>query len=1169
MAIDDIDSQKEKDDYERWEARQGRRKWHALLWLVLLGALAFIVFLPRIASTMPIREWLLNRVNMKIAPREVTVADWKLRWLGGQEVRDLRFAEPTRGFKGQVATITVSSGLLRLLPYRSVDAGVVTVQEPLLYVDSRALTLPPAVAVTENALALTGSETPPGCGGGRSTAAAASGIKDGDAVQMALRLPVRVELRVVNGRIMANMPATGVKTMVEALAATVRLTSWDEELAWRGSCRIINDDATAGAIRLEGAVARPRLLLQGALSDPACRGALKLQIEKLDMETLHPLLSHLGGETQLRSGVVGLAADVTLDGARRATVVSELNIAGLSLAVGAAPPTPAGDVKFDLNARYDTRGFEIKSCELATPWVAMDAAGRLEATATAAAPLGKVTVTGGVDIVAVTRDFRALLKLDDNVRAEQGSLAFGGAVEGTLQARSLTLNVATVNPRLFYGSELIKLQPTPSLALDLVLPYSEQPELRTLDVALPFARISGSGRLDGGTVSCVIDLTAMSRDYRKLIPACPPMIGQVLMQLAATRAGDKAEISAAANVDELIVEVEAGKRLVVHQADLNVKLQVPLVDGAPQPEVQKLWWQCLLEAGTASGRVERVYWAADKMAPVVEGISAAVVLDIEKTLVMCRSFLPLPASAVAKGRLLANVTAETSTSEVATRFALAGHGLKLQTTAWDINEPRLEAEGRLAYNLERAELDLRDFKVVSKAVQATVAQWLMDNMAAKTTPRCRGAAAVTMDLESISRWQRPPLRGAPPPQMQGRANLRLTAANAGQDTRLTAEGKLEDLAVVLAPRGGALREKSVTLRSEALLRGAVPTLTISQLAAETEWLKLSATGELVDLRGRRQTRLSGTTAINYNILAQRLAAAGFNVIGLSGEPGTRPFNFAGNLGDGAAALRSFAQADGRVGVGKIKLWEVELGASDASFHLDRGLLKLGYKAGFGGGVVRLEPTVQIAIDPPVAELDKGVMVLDKLPLTQDIVDSVLAMVNPLLRGCLLGGGTVDLQALETRIPLGGGTANQSEAEFSVTLNDTIFTVAGVLGEALELAGIERRDLTISKSTMRAVCRNGRIETSPFEIAFNEHKLRLYGTVGLDQTVAYTVELPLGKKLVGSHVWPYIQGLTIRVPITGTVTNLRLNREAGKKEIARLIAEATLRAVEQLQKLLQK
>lgn len=1169
MDMSGIDTEREIAEQERWERRRHRFGLAAVLWLVLASLVLGVVFLPRIASLPPVRERIVDRVNASLAPAALSVDDWTLRWLGGQHVAGIRFVDPVRGVAVAIAETDVSAGLLKLIPYRSIDAGVVTLRQPLVRLARAVLVASPSPVAVSPA-AQPSAAPPPGdvAVAATPTAAAATAPR-----RNLLRIPVHAEVTVQEGRVVVADEFLGDTLLADQVEGALALNTWNKPVVVKGRCRVPFGDG-GGSVRVAGELPEPRLWLTCAGDDSACKGALSLTVTALDLRVLRPLLTTLTGNEWVRQGVLNLTADVTLAGLRQMTVDAELALAGFSFAAPGLQPSPAGDIALTLAAKRDARGVALRSCALSSPWGSVAADGQFEATATAAVPTGRIAVTGVVDVVAAVRDFKSFLGLDETVRAERGKIHFSGALAGTTQARTLQCDASADDLLLFYGDEPIRLTPPPRAAVSVRLPYTEPPELVALDIVLPFARISGAGRLDRGSVSGEVNLTALSRDYRKIVRACPPMVGQILFQVTAARKGPFSEVSATAGIEDLAIEVGPGKRVIVQQADTHLAFKIPLQGGMPLPAADDVRWTCAFESSTVSGAVARVELPRAGRPTTAGGISAAFDLNVRELLAAFHTVLPLPAGSAAEGRLLMNLTAEVAGGAAEGKFTAAGRGVALQTTAWAANEPDVQAQGAVSFDGAAGVLSLTNLLLQARAARVDLPQMRLRGLGGGGPLAVAGVADVTADLGVISRWRQPSRAGISPSHIDGNLGLRVRASDVAAGTRVTLDGALNDLALNQARGRARLGEKKIALQGAAVMTSDARTLTLQALRASAEWFDVTAKGEITDLPGAASTSLSGTMAVNYDVLARRVAASGMNLVVLVGTPGPRPFTFTGDLGGGLPRLRSFAVANGALGVGGIRLLEMDLSPADATFALQEGVLKFSYQPVVGTGAIRLNPVVQVAVDPPLLEIGGSTPILDGVPLTQASTDTLLAMVNPLLRGCLVGGGVIDLIAMETLIPLAANAAEQVDTTFAVTLHDCPFTVAGVLGDALDFAGITRRELVVKETTIHAVCRNGRIETKPFAMVMNDHTLRFHGSVGFDQSVDYLIELPLTEKLVGRELWSFVEGLTLRLPVTGTLTNLKLDKTAGKKEVRRLLREAAARAwggaaTERLNELLRK
>jgi hypothetical protein len=1072
MDMSGLDTEREIDELEARERRRRRFGRSAVWWTLGAAVVLGVAFLPRIASVPAVRERIVARLNASVAPVSVAVDHWRLRWLGGQRLDGVRLYDPVQGLTISIPAVDVSNGLVKLLPFGTIDAGEVTLDQPVVrFTRARAIgpwEMLPATGVVEQAEVR---------GAGAETAVAAARPFELPKIAVIARLVVR------NGQVVVGGSADGETTLADQVNASLRLNTWDQPLMIDAAC-VVPGGAGDGTVSAKGQLPTPRLLVARAFDDPACAGHMALAITGFDLEQVRPLLEARTGAAWGAGGLLDAEVSVRAAGLHETVVEAEVAITRFTFAFPGFNPSPPADVTVAVSAKRDDRGVAIHSCAVQTPWARLSADGRFGSLSAGAVPVGRIAVTGGVDAAAIIRDFRPLLKLPPEVRMERGTLSFAGVVEGTEQARTLRLKATADTLTVFYKNERVPLMPAPRVTLDLDMPYAGPAELNALDVVLPFAQISGSGRLDKGLISGKIDLTAFSRAYRNLWTACPPMIGQILFQVAAAKKGDRSEMTATVGVEDLAVEIGVGQRIVVERADNQIAFAVPMNAG----------------------------W-------------------------------PTLASSVISGTLTSAVS-----------------GLALQTGAWSVKERDVRAQGTVEVALGEGYLRLSDATLISAAARVSVpalrADWALKDRATAIA----GEAVMEADLGVVSGWRRVSREGVAPSRLNGGLHVRLAAANAPTGTRITLASALTNLVIAAAGQDAPMREKRIALSAAALLARDGQTLGVESAELATDWLAATAKGRVRDVTDGATASLTGTLAVDYDALSVKLTEAGVRGVTVSGKPAPRPFECAGGLGGGLASLRSFGAAEGSLGIGEIRVLGLKLAAADVSFAFDEGLLKLDYQPASGTGFLRLKPVIQAAADPAVLEIGGAVPILDRVPLTQEFTDTVLAMLNPLLRGCVVGSGLVELHLNETRIPLAPGAQQQIDATFAVTLREASFTPRGTLADVLDLAGIEHRTMRIPDTTIQAVCRDGRIQSEPFEVAVDGHPIRFRGSVGLDQTVSYLVEVPLTEKLVGRTVWPYLKGQTIRVPVIGTLTALKIDSDAVKKEINRLLKEAGTKAL---------
>ncbi len=1067
MDMSGLDTEREIQEMDARERRRRRFGRAVGVWMFVIAVGLALALLPRIASLPGVRDRLVARLNASIMPISVTVDDWHLSWFGEQRLKGLRLADPSQGLTVTIPAVTLSRGLVRLIPIGTVDAGVVTLDQPVVRLIRVKPVDRPVVTPAVKAQALVDVRA----------------VIPAERPVTLPRIALLAQLVVRNGRAVADGFADGETVLAERVNATLRLDTWDKPLTLEAD-GVVPGEGGDGSMAVEGELPTPRSLMTRAFEDPATVGRLHVAAKGLDVRMARPLLEARTGAAWGVGGVLDAEVSVRAAGLRETAVEAEVAIRQFTFAFPGCDTPPPGDVTVTVSATRDIRGVEIRSCDVQTPWARMSADGRFGVLTPGAVPTGRIAVTGGVDVAAVVRDFGFLLGKDPGMRADRGTLSFTGVITGTERARSLRFDAAAEDCAVFYNNERVPLVPSPRVTFGLVMPYTEPIELTALDIVLPFARISGAGRLDSGLISGQVDLSAFSRDYRTLWMACPPMVGQLRFQIAAAQQGQRSEVTATIGVEDLAAEIGTGKRIAIARADNQLALSIPMVAGRPS-----------MDACVAQGT-----------------------------------------------------------------FTSAVRGLDLKTHAWAVTEPDARAAGAVEVAFSDGFLHLSDLTLTAAAARMSVPtlrfEWPRKGRAASVT----GDASAAVDLGIVSGWRRVSREGVEPPRMGGQAQVQATAEKTAAGTRITGGGSVTNLVMAAAGGGESVREERIVVSAAAVLTPDGQTLRVESARMTTGWLTATAKGRVRDVPGAAQAVLSGTLEVDYDALSAKWVQSGVRAVTFAGKPGPRPFEFSGGLRAGVASLRSFGTVEGALGIGEVRILGLKLATADAAFGLDEGLLTVEYQPVSGSGAVRLKPLLQVAAAPPVLEIGGVVPILDRVPLTQEFTDTVLAMLNPLLRGCVAGSGLVELNVAETRIPLAPGVQQQLDLQFTVTLREATFTPTGTLAEALDLAGIESRTMRIEETTIRAICRNGRIQSEPFELNLDGHRVRFRGSVGLDQTVSYLVELPLTEKLVGRSAWPHLKGMTVRVPVGGTLTHLELDKDAAKKEIGHLLKEAATRAL---------
>ena len=94
--------------------RKKRKGWWWKIPLALLVLLFLLILLaPTIASTSPVRNMVLSKVNQSL-PGKVAIADWSFGWFSNISITGIEYADPQGNHQASVGAVTINKSLLQL-----------------------------------------------------------------------------------------------------------------------------------------------------------------------------------------------------------------------------------------------------------------------------------------------------------------------------------------------------------------------------------------------------------------------------------------------------------------------------------------------------------------------------------------------------------------------------------------------------------------------------------------------------------------------------------------------------------------------------------------------------------------------------------------------------------------------------------------------------------------------------------------------------------------------------------------------------------------------------------------------------------------------------------------------------------------------------------------------
>ncbi len=1232
-------------DIAEVSTRRSRRRWP---WIVL-GLFALLLLLaglaPRIASIGTVRKALLVRINAKIAPATLAVDDWSLRWFGPLAVSGLHFADPGQGVDARIARLGVSNSLAAMLRKGKLNLGTITVSEP--HVSMRLPEKPPKAAPA--------NPSP--------SAQPATGVKQPAAPPLS---DLSVKLVVQDGRI--EIAGTGTPAFVlEQLGLTAEIKSLRDPVSFAFTTAV-PCDGESGKVALEGTLPGPEYIMTGATTTT---DRLTLELSKLNLRSLRPLLESLTGQSWIRSGLANGKVALDYRGKSSLQLKTDLTVAGLSVEPPGKPVSPPGDVRVQAELSFADGRLTISQFSCASPWLGAQASGQF-----AVAPDANGRHTGGIeakleaDLVALTRDFGSLLKLNGDLQVEGGKARMDLSLAGTTESVEAKVSLATDDLAVRADKQLFLPRPSPSMKLHLFWPYAQAPEVRELLVDLPFARLTGKGHLDDASLQANINLSEFSKTFRSLTTNCPDMRGTIDLDLNSHRDGERMAASLKVKASEVTAEMQTGRRLDIGSGQMTASAKVPMVNGRPVPELSDLLFAIENAAGSISGAVARFVPASSNRPPLISGGQLKIAVDLEAARSFAAPFLTnLPPDAVLSGKAQMEASLEGTDESLDARVNLTTESLALRSGRavlamqpspalklnlfWpyakspeirelqlDLPFARIGGKGRLDDATLKANVDLaafsRDFRRVltnCPAMTGTIDMELTShkdgdrmaaallvtiaNLTAELRPGQRltldsgrltasakallvkgmpapglsdlafafeseagsisgaadrlvppagnippliagGRIKAALDLEKTRDFAAPFLTNLPPDSvLKGKLTLDAQCTTDLQGGTVSLNAALDQFSFA-KPANQPFLEPHAELAVKAAFSAEASRLTLDTLSLKTSLAEINARGRIDDFQKQRLTDLSGTLMVDFDKLNLLLRANGAANATIAGRQ-ARPFVFKGPLGDNPRTLLAQTRAEAALYLASAAGFGLAAGPSDIGMQLSNGVLRLSYAPTLNQGTLQLTPSIEATADPMVFSLPPGARVLQNAQLTQDMLDQVLVMVLPLLRGSSVLGGSVDLTMLNCRVPLGDTLKRDTTFSALLTLRNVRLAPSGILGTVFQMAGLGGKEVTIQQHELTAVCKDGRITPSPLDLNIAGNTVKLTGSVGLDGTLAYTAEVPMAKNLVGKEAEKYLEGVTIKVPIAGTVKSPTINRSAMNSEIKRLIEEALKKA----------
>lgn len=360
------------------------------------------------------------------------------------------------------------------------------------------------------------------------------------------------------------------------------------------------------------------------------------------------------------------------------------------------------------------------------------------------------------------------------------------------------------------------------------------------------------------------------------------------------------------------------------------------------------------------------------------------------------------------------------------------------------------------------------------------------------------------------------------------------------------------------------------------------------LKLERDGFAADAKGSVAKLATSQDLDLDGTLAYDLGKLEPQLRAylgKGARVVGKD----SRPFKLTGRLaGDGkpAAAGRPgpLAGLSGSAAVAWRSVWAYgfEVGPAELRAAIDRGAVTMNpVEAAFGGGKVRLEPTLNLASAGYDLSFARG-RVVERARLTPAACADALGFALPAIARAARADGLFSFDLDENRVPL--ADPDRAAVRGKLTVHTATVSPGPLVTEVATLLGAKQTSLTLAAEQIVPVrLEGGRVYHENLALQIGQSVVRTSGSVGLDGGLALVLDLPIPPRVLDRLLPknPVLRDALakqrVKVPVGGTLDKPQLDpkaldaaaeavvRGAAKDAAGELLKKGQEKLLEELQK----
>ncbi len=1101
-------------DDEKKGGRRGCLGWLTVFLVALVGVVALVVGgIALFLATDLGRLWALNKINRAIAPAHLAVEQWDVGLFGAAKLEGVAYLSPEQGLKVDARQIVFTKGVLAFIPIAKLALGDVTVDSPVISFDP---------AAVQKKRPLKGVETK-------------AEKKESFFIPV---VDVSGSLFVKNGSIIVNNSGVDIFKS-DALDGRLLVNS-----IWKPFGFEIKGHAGAGVVGLTGDLQSISSLGKGADSDYTDK--LVLQLERVDLAEFAPVLVMLGSPVLPHSGIAEGA--LTLERSGRGGLLKAeggILIEKMRVVTGDKKYSPAGDIALLVDAEIKDKLCAFRKFDFSSPWGRINLKGSVQQVDEVRWISGDVAADISIDLAAVFRDFSHTLAINEDLLVSKGRL--NGYLKMKTESNGVHVDTSlkVVDLAMLYKKRPVSIDRDPSLTLKMYLPDNALPEIEELHLRGSFVDVYGKGNILQGALKGYVDFSQFSKDFKGLLKTDAILGGAAHFNLSTSPSGDNVAFDLITKLSKLNVTYPEIGVSSVQEGSLTCRGSVvgaATAKKAADLTLNDIDYDLRLNKSRVHGSVVRFVPAQrGKTLPVLRGLTVSAEMNIVDLVKACGALMKREAyiDAVAcRGNLLANMAVESANSVAKMRFNGVGRDVTFKVAGQEINEPDIRFGGAATFDEEHVTLALDAVDLTSGVVDLKIPSWFIQFPGNGLDLKFNGDADALFDVGFVHSLLAKEKSAYD--QVHGKLKLGLKTSGTDSGANVDFNGTLTDL-YLLVDQQIMFYEKRAELHTTLAFNKGGDNVVVKTFNYYSAILDVTATGDIRDLWKNRIADLSGDMDVKFDSLDRMLRVRGIDEWKLNGHKRT-PFKLKGPL---TAEFPQKASFSGGAYLASLTGLGLNAGGAGISLEMNKGRVQCDWSPVLNSGRLRFTPIFDFSPHGTTVLMPDGVQLLEKVKITQEMVDKLFVHANPVFAGSRIHQGVVSLKINSfSSGPKPGHSDLMVDAQ--VELEDFKMTLSPAMQDMLKLINVKSSIYQVESLPMHVMIRKERVHLDSLTMTFSKQPVIFSGSVGFDSTIDYLIEIPLGDMISQKTGLNLPKDLTVKVKMTGTVDNPRIDTSALEK-----------------------